>query len=369
MLIVLGGRVRVAIIHDWLRRSKEIGRSGKAPLHDAIEFDLMGELDFIRASLTKIGHEVVDFAVDDAPRLCDFLSSHRPDLIFNLCDTFAGSAALEMNVAALYELHGIAYTGCPPLALGISLNKPLTKAILAARGIRTPAYAVIDKGQDLFAVRDLTFPLIVKPAAEDASIGIDDGAVVNDMSALAKRVKFLWREFRQPALVEEFIPGREFHVSVLAASPTEFTALPLVEISFDQMPPGRPHIFGYDAKWDPSAAFNHEIATKCPARVDDPIAAEISRVALDVARTVGLRDYGRVDFRLREDDQALFVLEVNPNPDLSEECAFMRAARASGRTTAGTICEIVERAIQRCDWLPRKTKAPLPKPAKVRTAA
>ena len=154
MLIVLGGRVRVAIIHDWLRRSKEIGRSGKAPLHDAIEFDLMGELDFIRASLTSIGHEVAAFAVDDAPRLCDFLSSHRPDLVFNLCDTFGGSAALEMNVAALYELHGIAYTGCPPLALGISLNKPLAKSVLSAHGIRTPAYAVIDKGQDLFIVSD-----------------------------------------------------------------------------------------------------------------------------------------------------------------------------------------------------------------------
>ena len=361
--------MRIAIIHDWLRRSSENGRTGTAGFHDPLEFDLLAELDLIRTTLAKAGHEAVVFAAEDPKRLCDFLATHHPHLIFNLCDTLAGSAALEMNVAALFELLGIAYTGCPPLALGISLNKALAKSILTANGIRTPAYAVIDQGQDLYAARDLKFPLIVKPLAEDASVGIDDGAVVNDMGALAKRVKFLRREFRQPALVEEFIAGREFCVSVLAASPTDFVALPIVEISFDRLPPGRPHIFGYEAKWDPTASFNHMVATRCPAKINAKTADEIKSVALAVARTVGLRDYGRVDFRLREDDQALFVLEVNPNPDLSDECAFMRSAQASGRTTEGTICEIVERAIERCDWLPRKAKAPLPRKAKVQNAA
>ena len=185
------------------------------------------------------------------------------------------------------------------------------------------------------------------------------------MAALAERVKFLWREFRQPALVEEFIAGREFCVSVLAASPADFVTLPIVEISFDRLPPGRPQILGYDAKWDPAATFNQTIATRCPATIADKTADEIQGLALHVARTLGLRDYGRVDFRLRESDQALFVLEVNPNPDLSDECAFMRAARASGRTTDGTICEIVERAIERCEWLPRKTKVQVPRKTKV----
>lgn len=363
------GSVRIAIIHDWLRRSIENGGTAKAGFHDAVELDLLRELDLIRTSLAKAGHDAVIFAADDAAHLCDFLATRRPELVFNLCDAFAGNAALEMNVAALFELLGIAYTGCPALTLGLSLNKPLAKAILTANGIRTPEYVVVDQGQDTCAARHLTFPLIAKPIAEDASIGIDDGAVVNDMAALAERVKFLWREFRQPALVEEFIAGREFCVSVLAVSPTDLVALPIVEISFDRLPAGRPQIFGYEAKWDPTAPFNHTIATRCPARIDDKTADEIRCVALDVARTVGLRDYGRVDFRLRERDRALFVLEVNPNPDLSDECAFMRAARASGRTTEGTICEIVERAIERCDWLPRKTKVQLPRKAKVRNAA
>jgi len=311
----------------------------------------------------------VIFSADNAAHLCEFLSTRRPELIFNLCESFVGRATFEMNVAALFELHGIAYTGCPALTLGISLNKPLTKAILTANGIQTPAHVVVDQSTNPLAIGSLTFPLIAKPVAEDASLGIDDGAVVHDMAALGERVKFLWREFRQPALVEEFIAGREFCVSVLATSPTDFITLPLVEISFDRLPAGRPQIFGYDAKWDPTAAFNHTIATRCPARLDRKTADEIRRVALNVARTVGLRDYGRVDFRLRESDNALFVLEVNPNPDLSDECAFMRAARASGRTTEGTLGEIVERTIERCVWIPEKAKTKLPRKAKVQNAA
>ena len=361
--------MRIAVIHDWLRRSNESGHAARVAIQDPVELDLLRELDFIRTNLVQAGHEPVIFAAKDATHLCDFLSEHRPELVFNLCEAFAGSAALEMNVAALFELLGIAYTGCPALTLGVSLNKPMAKSLLDASGIRTPAYAVLRPGQDCSAAGHLTFPLIVKPVAEDASIGIDDGAVVHDMPALAQRVKFLWREFRQAALVEEFIPGREFCVSLLAASPIEFTTLPLVEISFDDLAPGRPQIFGYDAKWDPEAPFNHMIATRCPAKIDRKTGDEIRRVALDVARTMGLRDYGRVDFRLRESDNALFVLEVNPNPDLSDECAFMRSARASGRTTGGTICEIVDRAIERCTWLPRKTKVQLPRKAKVRNAA
>ena len=363
--------MRIAIIHDWLRRSIEIGGTVKAGLHDAVELDLLHELDLIRASFVKAGHDAVIFAADDAAHLCDFLSNRRPDLVFNLCEAFAGRTAFEMNVAALYELLGIPFTGCPALTLGLSLNKPVAKAILAANGIRTPEYVVIDPGQDPRAASRLTFPLIAKPVAEDASLGIDDGSVVNDMAALTERVKFLWREFRQAALVEEFIAGREFCVSLLASSPNDFVALPIVEISFDGLAEGRPQIFGYEAKWDPTAPFNNAMAARCPADIDEKTADEVRGQALQVARTLGLRDYGRVDFRRRESDGTLFVLEVNPNPDLSDECAFMRAARASGRTTEGTLCEIVDRAIERCGFirLRRKSKTQIGRKTKVQNAA
>jgi len=171
---------------------------------------------------------------------------------------------------------------------------------------------------------------------------------VHDEAALKKRVRFVWREFCQPALVEEFISGREFSVSVLATSPSDFTVLAIGEIAYEGLAPGRPQILGYDAKWDDTAPFTQAMAVRCPAALDKKTAERIRRVVLDVAKMVGLRDYGRVDLRLRESDQTLFVLEVNPNPDLNNECVFMQAARASGRTNEGTICEIAERAIERC---------------------
>jgi D-alanine-D-alanine ligase len=150
--------------------------------------------------------------------------------------------------------------------------------------------------------------------------------------------------------VEEFIAGREFNVSVLATSPTEFVALPIGEISFDGLAEGRPRIFGYEAKWDAGSASYKGTVPRCPARIDEGSADRIRRVALAAARAVGLRDYGRIDLRLRHDDQALFVLEVNANPDLNDDAGFLRAARASGRTYKDIIQEVVERTIERSEW-------------------
>jgi len=332
---------------DWFTRSNGNDNGEHAGLHKTAELDVLGEVEFIRTSLNQAGHEAVIFSAADGAGLCKFLAKQRPELVFNCCEGLTGKAALEMNVAALYELHNLPYTGSPALTLGLLLNKPLAKAVLSAHGINTPAYVVVDRGQDLAAANRLTFPLIVKPAAEDASIGIDDGAVVHNEAALKARVRFVWREFCQPALVEEFIAGREFSASVLAVSPSEFAVLAISEISYDRLPPGRPQILGYAAKWDPTASFTQAMAARCPAALDDKTVGRIRRVVLDVVRTVGLRDYGRVDLRVRESDQTVFVLEVNPNPDLNNECVFMQAARASGRTNQSTICEIAARAIER----------------------
>ena len=260
-----------------------------------------------------------------------------------------------MNVAALFELFDIPYTGSSALTLGLALNKALTKDVLCAHGIQTPAHVVINQDQDPVTTHHLSFPLIVKPIAEDASIGIDDAAVVNDAVALAERVRFVWREFGQPALVEEFIAGREFNVSVLATSPTDFVTLPIGEISFEGLPEGRPRIVGYEAKWDPESASYKGTVPVCPATIDVEMAERIRRIALTTARAIGLRDYGRIDLRLRERDQALFVLEVNANPDLTDDAGFLRSARASDRTYQDIIREVIERAIERDDGLLAET--------------
>lgn len=349
--------MRIAVIYNppkhspaksnWLARSNSVQVPDDSGLHEAAEFGVLGEVALVQASLIAVGHEVTIFAADDAGELCNFLSRRRPELIFNCCEAFAGHAALEMNVVALFELFGIPHTGSSALTLGLALQKPLAKALLGAHGVATPAHILVEPGRNPAAALELSFPLIVKPAAEDASIGIDDRSVVNDAVALDERVRFVWREFRQAALVEAFISGREFNVSLLATSDTEFATLPISEIVFDGLAPGRPPILGYEAKWNTRATYNQVEAARCPADLDSLTAERIRQVALKAARTLGLRDYGRVDLRLRDNDQEVFVLELNPNPDLSEECEFLRAARASGLSNTDTVCEIVARAVER----------------------
>ena len=198
---------------------------------------------------------------------------------------------------------------------------------------------------DLAAMHALTYPLIVKPAAEDASIGIDTGAVVDDAAAMVARVRFVWDKLRQPALVEEFIDGRELNVALLATSRAALETLPPSEVLFNDLAPGAPRIVTFDAKWVTNSVMYKATPTRCPAVIDAALADRVREVASSAARVVGLRDYGRVDLRVR--DEAVFVLEVNPNPDLSHDAGFMRAAAASGRSVTQTVAEILARALER----------------------
>jgi D-alanine-D-alanine ligase len=193
----------------------------------------------------------------------------------------------------------------------------------------------------------LRLPLIVKPLAEDASIGIDSTSVVHDRAALAERLRFVCSTFPCGALVEEFIDGRELNVSLLADATGTLEPLPISEVSFDGLPPGLPPIVSYDAKWTVDSSAYRATPVSCPAPLAAPLAERVRATALAAAAAVQLRDYGRVDLRVRSADDAVFVLEVNPNPDLSADAGFMRAARASGRTFASTIDQILSRALDR----------------------
>ena len=347
--------MRVVVIHhdpgagspedDWLSRSRQ-GTDITPGLYNRVEAELFTQVHLIHSCLTQGGHDVSIFCVNDVSDLVHFLRREPPDLVFNCCEAFVGRAQLEMCVAALLDLLQIPYTGSPALALGVAQNKPLAKSVLGGCGIPTPRFLVVPVDSD-YPTNALGFPVIVKPVAEDGSIGIDDGAVVHDSTSLHKRIRFVWDEFRQPALVEEFIAGREFHVSLLAASDGSLTALPISEIDFAFLAQERPRILGYEAKWDPNASFKQERASRCPAKLDPALAQRMRAMALAAARAVGMRDYARVDFRLRDEDEALFVIEINPNPDLDPDCEFLRAARAAGLTNDEAVGEIVKQAALR----------------------
>jgi D-alanine-D-alanine ligase len=319
---------------------------------DSSESSALPDVERISASLSEAGHEVRCVAADDVASLYACAEGYQPDLVFNVCDSFAGRAALEMNVPAFFELFDVPCTGSSPLTLGVAQNKALAKAVLRSHGIPTPMDVVVAPGEGLAEAAKLLFPLIVKPVAEDASLGIDDGAVVHDAAALAARIRFVWREFGQAALVEAFIEGREFHVSLIAKSPSEFIVLPISEVDFGALKPGRPRILGYESKWGDGLDRDRAPAICGPAQLDARSAATIARHVIAAARAVNLCDYGRVDLRVSAHESAPFVLEVNPNPDLNPDCAFASAALASGRSYGDTIREIAARAMERAGGMP-----------------
>ena len=331
----------------WLHHSQESVHENPTAFRDASEFGVLEQMQSIAAALRASGHEVTIFSADDDVfRLVQFLEKERPAAIFNCCESIMGKSSLEMNIAALYELFGIPYTGSPALTLAMALDKGLAKSIFIAHGIRTPRHVVFTEPEYAYVAGSLTFPLIVKPIREDASIGIDVNSIVHTEEALRARVEFVWHEFEQPALAEEYIEGRELNIAVIGAASGAIETLPISEISFDEIPEGSPRIVSYEAKWVEESELYKKTMPRCPAVLEPEIESEARAMALASAQAIGLRDYGRVDLRLR-DDGALFVLEANPNPDISEDAGFMRAARESGRTYESTINEIVSLALAR----------------------
>ena len=306
------------------------------------------EIELIEESVREGGHDVKSINIEDNfEKLMTTLEHERPDVIVNLVEFFHDDLEHEMHVPALYELLGLQYTGNRPLALALCQKKPHAKALLAAAGLPVPRGFVVEKGKAP-AELPLKYPLIVKPAFDDASGGIDAGSVVRDRKALDERVNLVVGRHKMPALIEEFIEGREIHCAILGKQP-----LPLYEMAFKSGATdndGRllPNIITYRAKWDPFSKDHYAMEGVCPVEnLDDATIHKIQSIALRAFATLGCRDYARVDMRLRTDTNEPFILEVNPNPDLADGCAFAQCVRASGRTYAQAVQEIVGFALDR----------------------
>ena len=307
------------------------------------------EMQLIVRALEKTGGHTAKLVNvrDNFELLLTAIDEFRPDVIMNLVEFFRDDPEQEHHVPAIFELLGISYTGNRPLSLSMCQKKPQAKALLAAAGVPVPKGIIVDAQHPVPQDVSLRFPLIVKPAYDDASGGIDSGSVVHDRTALENRVAQLLRENRMTALVEEYIDGREIHCAILGDTP-----LPLYEMQFkgglDDHGRELPRIITYRAKWDPYSRDHHAVEGKCPVDDLEPeIVQKIEAVAMDAYRALQCRDYARVDMRLDTNTGEVFVLEVNPNPDLADSCAFAASARASGRTYEQTICEIAELAIKR----------------------
>lgn len=264
------------------------------------------------------------------------------DMVFNLAENTAGC---EMGVVAItrrLEEMGIAFTGAGSKALVCCEDKARMKAVLFDRGLPTPAYQVFDHTGDLHL--SLDYPLIVKPLREDSSVGISFDSVVMDDKALARQVEWILNNCNQPALVEDYIDGREFSVSVIGSGDC-LRSLPLVEDLF-LYSPDQPRIMTFQAKWLPGSYDWEHVNCRLALDLDPELEAEIKSTAIQVCRYLDCQDYTRIDFRLRRRD--LFVLDANPNPCLNQQgSSFLTAAKAAGFTFEAIIGEILESALHR----------------------
>jgi D-alanine-D-alanine ligase len=322
------------------------------------------EIELITDAIKQAGHECVAVNIkDNFETLLGALEREHPDVVMNLVEWFHDDLEHETHVPALFELLGISYTGNRPLALSLCQKKPSAKALLAAAGLPVPRGIVVETGAaPPDAQLGLRYPIIVKPAFDDASGGIDAGSVVRTRAALDARVALVVGEHKMPALIEEFIEGREIHCAIMGNDPPR--ALPLYEMQFKQGGvdnEGRPlpNIITYRAKWDPFSRDYYAMESKCPVDDLEPeVVAHIQDVAIRAYHTLGCRDYARVDMRLDPTTGEPFILEVNPNPDLADGCAFAQCVRASGRTYEQAIQEIVGYALERAVTRSKKEPAP-----------
>jgi D-alanine-D-alanine ligase len=304
--------VNVAVLFDDV-----MSRAGAT----ADERGVLETVDAVTAALERAGHDALRVPV--SPCAGDWIGpllTRRPDVAFNLCEGVGGSSAHEPNVAAVIELLGLPMTGCGAATLSLGRHKDRVNAVLDAAAVPVPRWARI--GTDECAPAWDRFPAIVKPAAEDASIGITQRSVVRNAAELDAAIDEA-RAFGV-AIVQEFMPGRELNVGIVGDE-----TLPVAEIDFAGMPERTWPIVSYLAKWETGSDEDLGTLPRCPADLSPVDAHDVSRTAAKAWRLTGGGGYGRVD--LRADEAGRFhVLEVNPNPDLAPSAGLARMALATG---------------------------------------
>jgi D-alanine-D-alanine ligase len=336
-------KLKVIVLYDRvLDDTEEHGApSEKAPVTRTL--DKKEVEDEVVDALVKLGHDASRYELDGTQKSLIGLAKADCDLIFNLVESFAGDDTADFKIAAYLELLGRKYTGAGTHGLMLAQDKAVAKKIFAFHGILTPVFAKSFRGRLDFS-HDLHFPVIVKPAREDGSIGIEFSAVVSSIRELMERMDWLHANFDSPVLIEEYIDGREMYVGVLGNDKPE--ALPVIELDLSKLPEGIPRIAAAEVKWGKGTAAYRDTKSAIAVDLPEEITLSLQQTAVAAYQALELRDYGRVDMRLQADGRVQ-VIEVNPNPWLSSRAEFAMAARKSGRTYNQLIEEIVELAMAR----------------------
>jgi D-alanine-D-alanine ligase len=333
-------RLRIGVLYEfWWDEEEQSREDGARPKRKSPDEDVQ----HVYEALKKAGHNPIFMRLDGTRQSLIELGQAEADLIFNLVDSFGGDDTQDCNVAGYLELLRCRFTGAGLHGLYLAQDKALAKKIFAFHGIHTPYFATVYRGRTEHS-HDIKFPVIVKPAREDGSIGIEFGAVCNSIKELMERIDYIHAQFDSPALIEEYIEGRELYVGVLGNENP--VALPVVELDLSRLPEGTPKIAGTEVKWEEDTEAYQKTWPFVPEDLDEELVTQIHTQAVQAYQALQLRDYGRIDIRLAKDG-TIHVLEVNPNPYLLPSAEFTMAAKASGRSYSDLIGEIVDLALAR----------------------
>jgi D-alanine-D-alanine ligase len=310
---------------------------GMSALGKAADLLILETVEAIEKALVAEGNEVVRVPVNLDGRWVERVRRGKFDLAFNLCECIDGIAEYESAVISVLEVLGVPFTGSSSWTTAFCLRKHVVNALLERAGLPVPRWAIVTPGSTLPSVG---FPAICKPAAEDASVGVEQRSVVRNMRALAARVDAMHERWDE-VLVQRFIDGREVNVGIV-----DGLVLPIAEIQFKGMPKGMWRIVSYRSKWETGSDEDMGATPVCPAELSSAQAAELKRLAVDAWRAVGGEGYGRVDMRIDAQGRP-WILEVNANPDIAPDAGLARMAAADGMDYTAMISAVCEAGLRR----------------------
>ncbi|HVX14400.1 MAG TPA: D-alanine--D-alanine ligase [Pirellulales bacterium] len=333
----------LVLMHEALVPPASIkGVSAKEVAEWKTEYDVV-------AGLTNLGHDVRPLGVsNDLGVLRDAIVDWKPDIHFNLLEEFHGVTVYDQHVVSYLELMQQCYTGCNPRGLMLSHDKALSKKILTYHRVSVPDFAVYPLGRVVRRSQRLKFPLLVKSATEEASLGISQASVVSNDEKLKDRVAFIHEQLRTDALVEEYIEGRELYVGVMGN--IRLTTLPVWEMLFSKMPEGVAHIATAKVKWDHEYQVRHGITTRAAKDLPEGLEEYLPKFCKRIYRLLSLSGYARLDFRLNSEGK-VFLLEANPNPNLAYGEDFAESANQAGVGFEDLLHRIVNLGLRyRANW-------------------
>jgi D-alanine-D-alanine ligase len=332
--------LRVGLTYNLRRRVED----NSLPEDFYVEFDEEDTVNSIASALKRGGCRVIKIEADE--EAYTKLRRYRPNIVFNIAEGIRGESR-ESHIPAMLEMLGIPYTGSGPSTLAICLDKALTHKVLSSYGVPSPKFQVFKRADDELD-SELDFPLVVKPLLEGSSKGIRNSSLVKDDGGLRRQVAWVIETYNQPAIVEEFMPGREFTVGLIGNG--EPLVLPIVEICLGKLLSGASPIYSYEAKWIWDTPEKPLEIFECPAKIPLDLKNEIEEISVKTFKVLNCRDLCRIDIRL-DSEGTPRVLEVNPLPGLIPDprahSCLPEAARAAGFTYEELICTILWQALKR----------------------